>query len=92
MHAAPDVKIWVEAHIDKQRDPRAARRISQRAADAVIEALLSRGVARERLEPVGWGDSKPIYRNTTAAERATNRRVEFGLRVCGPGPSSHECR
>lgn len=101
MHLSPSMKYWVEAHLDKQRDPRAAKSITQRAAQAVIEALVLRGVARDRLEPVGWGDQKPVYHHATAEpDRASNRRVEIVLRRCelpgalpmGDTPETHVCR
>ncbi len=102
MNATPDAEFWIEAHIDRQRDAATAKRITQRAAQDVIEALVLRGVARERLEPIGWGHDKPLpRRTTTAAERANDRRVEFSRRACegGSGPpfpddtaKTHECR
>lgn len=75
--AATGTRIWVEAHVDERRDDEAAKRLTQRLAEQVVEELVSRGVARERMEPIGWGDGKPIDRNTTEAGRANNRRVEF---------------
>ena len=100
-NAVLSVGIWVEGHIDRQRDSKAAKQISQHAAEAVIEALVLRGVARERLEPIGWGHEKPAGpRATTPAARARDRRVEFAFRSCpvdlastGPGdtPTTHEC-
>jgi outer membrane protein OmpA-like peptidoglycan-associated protein len=64
----------------------------------VIEALVLRGIARERLEPVGFGDERPGEPRKTAAARARNRRVEFTLRSCwltsDPNKpiQAHECR
>lgn len=88
LRAAPDTGVWVLAHVDKQRDPAVAKRMSQGAADAVIEALVQRGVARDWLEPVGYGDEQPVDRRTNAAGRARNRRVEFRLHSCARGQAS----
>lgn len=101
MRAAPNTRFWIEAHIDRQQDPRSAKRITQRAADAVIEALVLRGITRDRLEPVAFGDERPGEPNKTAAARARNHRVEFTLRSCwqtsdprppNNTPETHECR
>lgn len=56
--------------------------LSQRRASAVVAWLVSRGVPAARLEAKGYGSSKPIASNDTAAGRDQNRRVEFD--VLGP--------
>lgn len=55
-------------------------RISTRRAQAVLEALASRGVARGRLEARGIGYLAPLQSNKSEAGRALNRRVELVLR------------
>jgi outer membrane protein OmpA-like peptidoglycan-associated protein len=45
----------------------------------VVEALITRGIARERLAAAGFGFGKPIASNATAFGRAKNRRVEFTI-------------
>ena len=42
--------------------------------------LVSKGIASERLEPVGHGESKPIASNKTDEGKAENRRVEIIFR------------
>ncbi|MCY1010878.1 OmpA family protein [Nannocystis pusilla] len=84
LRAAPDIELYVEAHVDAQRDASAAVRATGRTAEAVVEALVGRGIDRARLTPLGWGHEKPIDRNTTEDGRANNRRVEFVQRDgCG---------
>ncbi len=102
--AAPSFHAWVEAHLDDRRDARRARELTNQIARDVIEELVGRGVARERLEAIGWADEKPIAHNTTAAGRARNRRVEFKLKTdgcCRPIPhgaaadargAAHDCK
>jgi OOP family OmpA-OmpF porin len=101
MQRAPSVKFWVEAHLDDRRDLAAAKRSTQRAASQVIEGLVRRGVARERIEPRGWGAARARATNKTAEGQAANRRVEFTLTKCTPypppahwedTPENHECR
>ena len=70
-------KVRVEGHTDSQGSDQANQVLSQDRADSVRTYLMGRGVPGEKLEAVGYGESKPIDTNDTAAGRARNRRVEF---------------
>jgi outer membrane protein OmpA-like peptidoglycan-associated protein len=74
----PDVgPIRIEGHTDNVGDAQLNLTLSQKRADAVKEELVDRGVPTEILSTRGFGESKPIAPNKTAAGRARNRRVEF---------------
>jgi OOP family OmpA-OmpF porin len=47
---------------------------------SVKEYLVSKGIQRERLTPIGYGEEKPLYDNNTEEGRAKNRRVYFEVR------------
>jgi OOP family OmpA-OmpF porin len=64
-------------HTDAVGDPAANLRLSQDRADAVVRWLVLAGVSSDRLEAVGYGDTRPVAENDTDAGRAENRRVEF---------------
>ncbi|MGH8232450.1 MAG: OmpA family protein, partial [Steroidobacteraceae bacterium] len=51
--------------------------LSQRRAEAVAQALESRGVDSSRIDAVGRGKALPVATNDTAAGRQQNRRVEL---------------
>jgi len=53
--------------------------LSYRRARAVVEYLTSKGVARARLDYVGYGDRNPVAPNDSVDGRALNRRVEFTI-------------
>jgi len=53
--------------------------LSERRAQKVVDYLVENGVAAERLASAGFGESKPIESNMTAAGRSANRRVEVKL-------------
>jgi large repetitive protein len=73
----PQVKrIRIEGHADKGEGKRAFV-LSQARADAAREYLIRKGVEAERLQSVGYGDSRPAATTNTAEARAKNRRVEF---------------
>ncbi|MBW2484871.1 MAG: OmpA family protein, partial [Deltaproteobacteria bacterium] len=50
--------------------------LSERRATAVINYLVSQGVAKERLTMKGFGETKPAASNETREGRELNRRVE----------------
>jgi outer membrane protein OmpA-like peptidoglycan-associated protein len=54
-------------------------RLSEARANAVRVYLVSKGIAEDRLEAVGYGPTKPIASNKTAKGRAANRRTEFRI-------------
>ena len=71
-------KIRVEGHTDSHGSDESNQRLSERRANAVRTFLIKHGgVDPNRLEAVGYGESKPIAPNSTDMGRETNRRVEF---------------
>jgi OOP family OmpA-OmpF porin len=51
--------------------------LSQQRADSVLQFLANQGIDRSRLVARGYGESRPVTDNTSAASRERNRRVEF---------------
>ena len=80
LQAHPEIKkIRIEGHTDDKGDADKNKTLSQKRAEAVVEYLVKKGVDADRLEPVGFGEEKPIEDNSTRKGRAANRRVEFNL-------------
>ena len=48
-------------------------------AKAIMKKLVQDGVDPNRLSAIGYGKTKPIKSNNTAAGRAANRRVEITI-------------
>jgi outer membrane protein OmpA-like peptidoglycan-associated protein len=69
--------ILIAGHTDSTGGVEHNQRLSERRADSVRQALISNGVAANRLQSVGHGMSRPKADNATIAGRAINRRVEF---------------
>lgn len=69
--------ILVEGHTDDVGSAEFNIQLSLRRAEAVKQALLQRGIAKERLKVSGYGRTRPIAPNDTEAGRALNRRVEL---------------
>ena len=80
MLAHQEVKrLRIEGHTDSQGSAAGNLSLSQARAEAVRDYLVGRGVAAVRLVPTGFGETRPIASNDTAAGRAENRRVAFIL-------------
>ena len=71
--------IRIEGHTDSQGSDASNLKLSQRRADSVMAALIKRQIDPPRMEAVGFGETKPIATNSTAAGRAENRRTEFNI-------------
>jgi OOP family OmpA-OmpF porin len=71
-------KLRVEGHTDNIGGDDYNMDLSQRRAEAVNQALVTRyHIAVDRLTPQGFGASRPKEPNDTLAGRARNRRVEL---------------
>ncbi|MBO7441397.1 MAG: OmpA family protein, partial [Bacteroidales bacterium] len=51
--------------------------LSKDRAAEVLKYLKNKGVDESRMHSEGYGDTKPIVPNNSAANKAKNRRVEF---------------
>ncbi|MFO0584244.1 MAG: OmpA family protein [Anaeromyxobacter sp.] len=69
--------VQIEGHTDDSGELVENERLSQRRAEKVRDFLVGAGVAAGRLEPRGFGPTRPIAPNDTFEGRAQNRRVEF---------------
>ena len=72
-------KVLVEGHTDSTGAADYNMSLSDARAKAVKDYLVGKGVAADRLEAQGFGQTKPIADNKTRAGRDENRRVEFTI-------------
>ncbi len=70
----------IDGHTDAQGADDKNQTLSDNRAAAVRTYLISKGVAENRVKSTGFGETKPIADNKTAAGRAKNRRVEMTVR------------
>ena len=75
----PNSLIDVMGHTDSTGSEQYNLDLSRRRADSVSNYLVSRGVARARIETIGYGEQYPVADNTTESGRAQNRRVEIRI-------------
>jgi outer membrane protein OmpA-like peptidoglycan-associated protein len=77
LQSHPDLKIQVEGHTDSVGSDDYNLRLSDRRAESVRSSLVQQGIARDMVGTTGFGESKPVATNGTAAGRQQNRRVEI---------------
>jgi outer membrane protein OmpA-like peptidoglycan-associated protein len=77
MQQNPKIKIEVQGHTDNRGNKRYNQDLSDRRANSVMNALISRGIDRSRLRARGYGMDRPLVPNDTDQNRALNRRVQF---------------
>lgn len=77
--ANPQIRLSMGGHTDNVGDPLANIVLSARRVEAVRDYFVSRGIAYNRFEIEGYGDTKPIADNKTAVGRQKNRRVEVQI-------------
>jgi outer membrane protein OmpA-like peptidoglycan-associated protein len=75
----PTLKIEIAGHTDDVGGAAANRKLSQARAQSVLDYLTGKypAIASERFTVKGYGEDKPMMPNTSDANRAQNRRVEF---------------
>lgn len=74
------LRIQIDGHTDAQGDDAKNMTLSENRAKAVKDYLVSKGVPEARTSSAGYGETKPVADNKTAAGRAQNRRVEMTVR------------
>ncbi len=74
-------KVRVEGHTDSRGDDKLNLELSKSRAQAVAAYLVTKGVAADRIESEGYGETRPLVKGKNAAAYEKNRRVDF--RVVG---------
>ena len=75
----PNARFMIEGHTDSVGSEKLNEKLSKERASSVMNYLITNGIASNRLEHAGYGESRPIDSNKTRAGRANNRRVEINL-------------
>ncbi|WP_075182429.1 OmpA family lipoprotein [Pantoea sp. 1.19] len=75
----PKTAVNVLGYTDSTGGQALNQRLSQQRADGVASALITQGVAANRIRTGGMGPANPIASNATEDGKAQNRRVEITL-------------
>jgi outer membrane protein OmpA-like peptidoglycan-associated protein len=75
----PQTLILVEGHTDSLGSETYNQQLSERRAHSVKNLLVQRGVQADRINILGYGESRPVATNDTPEGRQLNRRVEIRI-------------
>lgn len=74
-----DLPLEIAGYTDSQGGEEMNQSLSQKRAEAVVDALRVRRIPTSAFKAVGYGEADPIADNETEAGREANRRIEFRL-------------
>jgi outer membrane protein OmpA-like peptidoglycan-associated protein len=82
MKKYPEIRVSVDVHTDSKGEEEYSLNITKERADAIVNYLIEKGIAADRLEANGYGDTQLINHcakdvKCTEAEHRANRRIEF---------------
>lgn len=77
----PAYDLTISGHTDSAGSDASNQRLSENRSKACFDYLISKGVNEARMKYSGFGESKPVADNATAAGKTKNRRVEFELNL-----------
>lgn len=75
----PNMRVEIQGHTDSIGSERYNQTLSERRARTVMNYLVARGISANRLQIMGFGETKPIADNGTPVGREMNRRIEFKI-------------
>lgn len=76
----PNLPFVIEGHTDSTGTAEYNRQLSQKRAQAVVNALVAKGIQKNNLIAIGLGESQPFAANTSAEGREKNRRVHIRVK------------
>ncbi len=74
---ANDLMVLLSGHTDSDHTEEYNQTLSENRAKAVFDYLVDHGVNASSLSTIGHGETMPAVPNTSEANKALNRRVEF---------------
>lgn len=82
MEKYPSLKIKVNSHTDSRGKDSYNLSLSQKRAESTVNYMIAKGIAKERLQGQGYGETKLINKcangvKCSAVEHELNRRSEF---------------
>jgi outer membrane protein OmpA-like peptidoglycan-associated protein len=79
MKLKPGMKIEIAGHTDSDGDDSANKILSEQRALAVKNYLISKGINKERIFIIGYGESRPVAENSSQEGKSKNRRTEIRI-------------
>lgn len=73
----PNARVQIAGHTDSDGSNEYNQTLSEQRAASVFNYLVSHGVNARNLTTIGFGETQPVVPNTSSANKAQNRRIEF---------------
>jgi len=81
LHSYPDSTIVIEGYADSDGSQEYNLKLSQERAESVVEYFSSNTmetfISKDKMKAIGYGEANPRVPNTSAENKAINRRVEI---------------
>lgn len=79
-----DLKIELSSHTDSRSSDQFNMQLSQKRAKAAVDYMIAKGISKNRLKAIGYGETKLLNRcannvDCSEEEHAKNRRTEFKI-------------
>lgn len=76
----PKIRILINSHTDSRGSHNYNQDLSERRAQSVVDYLIEKGIAKDRLQSKGWAATSPRIKNAkTEDEHQANRRTTFNI-------------
>jgi outer membrane protein OmpA-like peptidoglycan-associated protein len=75
----PDLHLRISGHTDNFGSDAYNEVLSLKRAESVAEYLTNKGIGKDKLSAVGFGDKLPVGSNDTEEGRRKNRRIEIQM-------------
>ncbi len=81
----PSMKVEIQGHTDSKGNDDYNKRLSQERSESVVKFLVAKGINKSQLSAKGYGETKPIAKNTNddgsdnPEGRKLNRRTEMKI-------------
>ena len=72
-----NAQVRLEGHADERGTREYNMALGERRANAVASYLISKGIARNRIETVSYGEERPASSGSSDSSYSENRRVEL---------------
>lgn len=79
LNASETMTIQLEGHTDFRGNEKQNLKLSEARVDAVRDYIVSQGIDKKRIKTKAYGGSQPLSKESDAASRASNRRVEVRI-------------
>jgi peptidoglycan-associated lipoprotein len=78
MNQNPNIVIELGSHTDTRGDNKSNEILAQKRAQSVVDYLISKGIAGDRMVARGYGESRPIISDKEIAGMASEQEKEAG--------------